>query len=91
MESPTSNAGDGIGYRHRGQTGAFIESMISNAGDAISNLIVGHRGWNNNFSARTAIFSHFCRLVGGIEVVIQVADLDGFSKHGSYAGCYSEQ
>ena len=41
MKSTISNAGDAIGNRHRGQTAATIESIISNAYDISSYSING--------------------------------------------------
>ena len=95
-ESILSNAGDAIGNFNRSQTAAILESPISNAGDAVRYGIVGYRGGNNNVTGvlATILRRNFSRLAGGIEVVIQIADLDSFvipGEHGSYAGCYSKQ
>ena len=43
MESTTSNAGDAITNRYRGQTAAIIESIIPNAGNAIRNNQIGYQ------------------------------------------------
>ena len=100
-ESLISNACDAIGNCNRSQSTAILESMISNACDGICLSSISYRSRNIGCGDSPIciiliiIFTTFvcdlCRLVGGIEVVIQIADLDFFCKNCSYAGCYSKQ